>query len=50
MMAAANPAMMASYDPLEVALSVIIAISASYAALDLAGRVRVSGGGAAWLG
>ena len=51
MMAAANPAMMVSYDPLEVALSVIIAVSASYAALDLAGRVRVSGGGRrlAWL-
>ena len=51
MMAAANPAMMVSYDPLEVALSVIIAVSASYAALDLAGRVRVSGGGrrVAWL-
>ena len=51
MMAAANPAMMASHAPLEVALSVIIAISASYAALDLAGRVRVSGGGRrlAWI-
>jgi NO-binding membrane sensor protein with MHYT domain/nitrogen-specific signal transduction histidine kinase len=51
MMAAANPEMMVSYDPLEVALSVIIAVSASYAALDLAGRVRVSGGGRrlAWL-
>src|SRR3984957_12713408 len=45
MMAAANPAIMVSYDPLEVALSVIIAVSASYAALDLAGIVRVSGGG-----
>ena len=44
-MTAANPAMMVSYDPLEVALSVIIAVSASYAALDLAGRVRVSEGG-----
>src|ERR1700685_281235 len=51
MMAAANPAMMVSYDPLDVALSVIIAVSASYAALDLAGRVRVSGGARrlAWL-
>jgi NO-binding membrane sensor protein with MHYT domain/nitrogen-specific signal transduction histidine kinase len=51
MMAAANPAMMVSYDPLEVALSVIIAVSASYPALDLAGRVRVSVGGRrlAWL-
>src|SRR6202034_2046716 len=51
MMMAANPAMMVSYDPLDVALSVIIAVSASYAALDLAGRVRVSGGGRrlAWL-
>src|SRR5579875_1069037 len=28
-----------SYDPLQVALSVLIAIAASYAALDLAGRV-----------
>jgi diguanylate cyclase len=31
-----------SYDPLVVALSVVIALAASYAALDLAGRVRVS--------
>jgi signal transduction histidine kinase len=51
MMAAANPAMMVSYDSLDVALSVIIAVSASYAALDLAGRIRVSEEGRllAWL-
>ena len=34
MMAAANPAMMVSYDPLEVALSVIIAVSASYPGIE----------------
>ena len=34
-MTAVNTAMIVSYDPLEVALSVIIAVSASYAALDL---------------
>ena len=31
-----------SYDPLVVALSVVIAVAASYAALDLAGRVTAS--------
>jgi two-component system, sensor histidine kinase and response regulator len=40
-----------SYDPLIVALSVVIAVAASYAALDLAGRVAASKGWAfaAWL-
>ena len=40
-----------SYDPFQVALSIIIAIAASYAALDLAGRVTATRGGvrAAWL-
>ena len=42
MMASATPAMMVSYDPLRVALSVIIAVSTSYAALELAGRVRAT--------
>ena len=36
--------MMGSYDPLFVVLSILIASLASYAALDLAGRVRSSGG------
>jgi len=36
--------MTGSYDPLFVVLSVLIASLASYAALDLAGRVRSSGG------
>lgn len=47
----ANPAMKGSYDYPQVALSVLIAISASYAALDLAGRVTAAGGRArlAWL-
>jgi NO-binding membrane sensor protein with MHYT domain len=40
-----------SYDPLVVALSFVIAVAASYAALDLAGRVTASKGWsfAAWL-
>ena len=40
-----------SYDPLIVTLSIVIAIAASYAALDLAGRVTANRGGpfAAWL-
>ncbi|MGB9028766.1 MAG: MHYT domain-containing protein [Acidobacteriaceae bacterium] len=40
-----------SYDPAEVVLSVIIAVAASYAALDLAGRVRAARGSAraVWL-
>jgi two-component system, sensor histidine kinase and response regulator len=37
-----NAAMSGAYDPLQVALSVLIAISASYAALDLAGRVTAA--------
>ena len=50
-MISANAAMPGSYDHLQVALSVLIAISASYAALDLAGRVTAASGGArsAWL-
>lgn len=40
-----------SYDPLVVALSVVIAVAASYAALDLAGRVTAGKGWSfvAWL-
>ena len=40
-----------SYDPLVVALSVVIAMAASYAALDLAGRVAAGKGWsfATWL-
>src|SRR4051794_14949618 len=40
-----------SYDPTLVALSVLIAIFASYTALDLAGRMRASSGWprCAWL-
>ena len=43
--------MSGSYDPLQVALSVLIAISASYAALDLGGRVTAARGWfrATWL-
>ena len=33
-----------SYDDLQVALSVLLAVSASYAAIDLAGRVTVASG------
>jgi hypothetical protein len=36
--------MTGTYDPLQVALSVLIAVSASYAALDLAGRVIAASG------
>jgi hypothetical protein len=36
--------MTGTYDPLQVALSVLIAVSASYAALDLAGRVTAASG------
>jgi NO-binding membrane sensor protein with MHYT domain len=39
-----NQMMTGSYDPLFVVLSVLIASLASYAALDLAGRVRSAGG------
>ena len=44
-------AMPGSYDYLQVALSVLIAISASYAVLDLTGRVTATRGGAraTWL-
>ena len=50
-MISANAALTGSYDPLQVALSVLIAVSASYAALDLAGRVTATRGRArlAWL-
>jgi two-component system, sensor histidine kinase and response regulator len=41
-----SPVMAASYDPLQVALSVLIAIAASYAALSLAGRVTATRNGA----
>jgi NO-binding membrane sensor protein with MHYT domain len=46
-----SPVMAASYDPLQVALSVLIAIAASYAALSLAGRVTATRKGArtVWL-
>lgn len=45
------PSMPVSYDPLQVTLSVIIAIASSYAALDLAGRVMATRNAArlAWL-
>ena len=48
----ANAAMTGSYDYVEVAHSVLIAVAASYVALDLAGRVTVAKGRArlAWLG
>jgi NO-binding membrane sensor protein with MHYT domain len=47
----AGAAMTGTYDPLQVALSVPIAVSASYAALDLAGRVIAASGRTrlAWL-
>lgn len=51
MMVPAGTLLAGSYDPLVVALSVVIAVAASYAALDLAGRVTASKGWsfAAWL-
>jgi len=51
-MISANVALVGSYDYGEVARSVLIAIAASYAALDLAGRVTAAGGRIrlAWLG
>ena len=51
MTAPAAAVMSFSYDPLQVGLSVLIAIAASYAALDLAGRVMAKRRGirAAWL-
>src|SRR4029077_11256817 len=50
-MVSANAAITGSYDYSEVARSVLIAIAASYAALDLAGRVTAASGRAraAWL-
>src|SRR4030088_3149679 len=50
-MISANAAMTGSYDYSEVARSVLIAIAASYAALDLTGRVTAANGRVrlAWL-
>src|ERR1700716_3662612 len=50
-MISANAALPGSYDYAEVARSVLIAIAASYAALDLAGRVSAASGRVrlAWL-
>ncbi|WP_370751316.1 MHYT domain-containing protein, partial [Teichococcus oryzae] len=45
--------MFGSQDPLLVTLSITVAIAASFAALDLAGRARATAGrwmGTAWLG
>jgi C4-dicarboxylate-specific signal transduction histidine kinase len=44
MIISANAALTRSYDHLRVALSAVIAVSASYAALDLAGRVTAATG------
>ena len=44
MMTSASAVMAVSYDHLQVALSVLIAVSASYAALDLGGRVTATSG------
>src|SRR6266850_4046115 len=51
MMIPAGMLLTGSHDPLVVALSVVIAAAASYAALDLAGRVTASKGWsfAVWL-
>ncbi|HEX4074064.1 MAG TPA: MHYT domain-containing protein [Candidatus Acidoferrales bacterium] len=51
-MNAPDPALVGSYDYRLVALSVVIAVVASYAALDLAGRVTAARGGIRflWLG
>ena len=43
-MISAGAAMTGTYDPLQVALAVLIAVSTSYAALDLAGRVTAASG------
>src|SRR5712691_2979757 len=50
-MISANPVLIGSYDYGEVARSILIAVAASYAALDLAGRVTAARGRAraAWL-
>ena len=47
----ADTALVGSYDHLQVSLSVLIAVAASYAALDLAGRVNAASGWArlGWL-
>ena len=44
MLVSPNPEMAGSYDYSEVARSVLIAIAASYAALDLAGRLTTAQG------
>ena len=44
----ANSALPHSYDELQVALSVVIAVAASYAALDLAGRVTATRARVRW--
>jgi len=44
MVTSANSALPSSYDELQVALSVVIAVAGSYAALDLAGRVTATRG------
>ena len=44
MMISANAVLTGSYDYSEVARSILIAIAASYAALDLAGRVSAARG------
>ncbi len=51
MTTSAGAAITGSYDPILVALSIVIAVSGSFAALDLAGRVTASKGWAAslWL-
>src|SRR5713101_5908361 len=47
-----NIAMTTTYDPRLVALSILVAVLASYAALDLGGRVKAARGGVRllWLG
>src|SRR5882757_5804165 len=37
-----------SYDPALVSLSILIAVLASYTALDLGGRIRIATGRASW--
>jgi len=48
-MISANSSLPGSYDYGEVARSVLIAVAASYSALDLAGRVTAAKGRFAWL-
>ena len=52
LMSALTPHVQGVYDPRLVALSIVIAMAAAYAALDLAGRVTSAHGGARaiWLG